>query len=164
MKILILGHGRHGKDTVADIMAEDYGLRSISSSMIATREVVEPYLEENHGLLYETIEGCYEDRVNHRQKWFDAISEFNRDDLARLTKMVLEVSDIYVGLRCDKEFYAARHLFDWVVGVTAFKRKPDLDPTFLAPLSECDFILTNDGPEAELRPKVHELMEKLLAL
>jgi hypothetical protein len=145
-------------------MSEDYGLSSVSSSKIATREVVVPYLRAVHGLEYATDEDCYADRINHRIKWFNAISEYNRDDLARLTRKVLEVSDIYVGLRCDKEFFAARHLFDHVIGVTAFERKPKLDPTFLAPLDQCDFILTNDGPEEELRPKVRELMERLNAI
>jgi len=164
MKLLILGHGRHGKDTVADIIAEDYGLTTNSSSMIASEQVVQPYLADNYGLHYVSVEACFDDRHNHREKWFEAISAFNADDPAALARQVLDVSDIYVGMRCDREFFAARHLFDFVIGVTAFERHPALDPTFLCPLGQCDFILTNDGPEEDLRPKVHELMERLFNL
>lgn len=158
-KILILGHGRHGKDTVADLMVENFGLSKTSSSMFAAEHVVRPWLEEKHGLTYTTLERCYEDRVNHREKWYQAICDFNEEDKARLAAAVLEVSDIYVGMRDDQEFFASRHLFDFVIGVTAFERVAFRDPTFLAPLDECDFILTNDGTEEELEDDVTVLME-----
>lgn len=158
-KLLILGHGRHGKDTVADIIVENFGFTKTSSSMFAAEHVVQPWLEANRGLTYRNIEACYEDRANHRQDWYEAISQYNQDDPARLASEVLEVSDIYVGMRDDREFYAARGMFDYVIGVTAFDRVKALDPTFLVPLSECDFILTNDGDEDDLENDTIVLVE-----
>ena len=132
--------------------------------MYAAEEVVQPYLSRVHGLNYSSLQACYDDRHNHRGLWAEAISDFNADDPTALTRGLLGVSDIYCGLRSDREFYAARHLFDHVVGVTAFERVKALDPTFLVPLSECDYIITNDGDEDELRPKVHQIMERLYSL
>jgi hypothetical protein len=162
MKLLILGHGRHGKDTVGDIFAEDFGLRTVSSSMFAAEEVVRPYLEREYGLTYATLEACYEDRHNNRERWAEAISDFNADDPTALTRGILAVSDIYVGLRNDREFYASRHLFDFVIGVVAFERCPALDPTFLCPLGECDYLIDNNGPEEDLRPEVHRIMARMV--
>lgn len=158
-KLLILGHGRHGKDTVADLIAEYYSFMNTSSSMFAAEHIVMPWLEDNRGLKYQTLDACYEDRVNHRGDWYQAICEFNADDPARLVKAILEISDIYVGMRDDREFYASRGLFDYVIGVTAFDRVKALDPTFLVPLDECDFILENDGDEADLENDVQVMME-----
>lgn len=159
-KLLIIGHGQHGKDTVADIIVDFFGLTKVSSSMFAAERVVMPWLAKHRGLTYANVEACYEDRVNHRSDWYQAICEYNQDDLARLAREVLEVSDIYVGMRDDREFYASRHLFDYVIGVTAFDRDGRLDPTFLVPLAECDFILTNDSDEDDLESATIELMQK----
>lgn len=158
-KLLILGHGRHGKDTVGDLIVEHYGFTKTSSSMFAAEHVVRPWLAANRGLTYSNLDECYEDRVNHRADWYQAISEYNADDLSRLASEVLAVSDIYTGMRDDREFYASRHLFDHVIGVTAFDRIGTLDPTFLVNLEECDFILTNDGDEDDLENDVMVMME-----
>ena len=40
MKILILGHARHGKDTVADILCEKYNLKFVENS----RSILELFL------------------------------------------------------------------------------------------------------------------------
>ena len=161
-KLLIIGHGRHGKDTVADIISERYGLTKISSSMFAAERVVMPWLAKYRGLTYPSVEECYDDRVNHRQDWYLAISEYNQDDLARLASEVLETSDIYVGMRDDREFYASRHLFDYVVGVNAFARIPKADPTFLIDLSECDFVIENNGSRDCLEAEVVAYMETVV--
>jgi hypothetical protein len=157
-KLLIIGHGRHGKDTVAEIIQDEYGLSFMSSSCAAAEEI-RPILKSQFGLNYTTLEQCYNDRHNHRQAWKNAISEYNAEDKTRLARHILQRADIYVGLRCDVEFYAARHLFDYVIGVTAFDRVKALDPTFTISLSECDFILTNDGDEDDLENDTIVLME-----
>ena len=161
MKLLVIGHGRHGKDTVADIITEDFGLRATSSSMFAAEEVVRPYLQRVYGMSYATLDACYDDRHNHRGRWAGAIAAYNADDPTALTRGILSVSDIYVGLRSDREFYASRHLFDFVIGVIAFERCPALDPTFLCPLGECDYLIDNNGPEEDLRPEVHRIMARM---
>ncbi len=118
---MILGHAQHGKDTVGEILRDEFGLTFFSSSRFAASNVCRPYLEDR-GIVYRNVEECYEDRANHRDLWFDAISEYNAEDPARLTKEMLKVSDVYVGLRCNREFQAAKRLFDLVIWVDASKR------------------------------------------
>ena len=119
-KILILGHGEHGKDTVADIITELTGLRFESSSHAAAELAVMPCMPE-----YETVEDCFNDRRNHRQRWRDLISAYNTPDKGRLCKEIISRCDGYVGMRCHLEYDAVKHLFDYVLWVDASKRKPD---------------------------------------
>lgn len=161
-KLLIIGHGRHGKDTVAEIIRDNFGLSFMSSSWAAA-EAIRPVLARM-GLTYPNLEACYDDRHNHRETWKNAISEYNAEDKTRLATRILERADIYVGLRCDVEFYAIRHLFDYIIGVTAFDRVKALDPTFTISLSECDYILTNDGDEDDLENDTIVLMESRILI
>ena len=154
---MICGYARHGKDTVADILKETFGLRHESSSHIAMREFLREELADRFGLVYESEEDCYKDRVNHRAKWFDLISEYNRDDLARLCRLVYETNDIYVGIRCVWEFKAAKYqrLFDLSVWVDACGRH-ESEPVSSNTITrdDCDFVIINNGTEEELGRKV----------
>ena len=128
-KILILGHGRHGKDTVAEILESTLGL-SFTSSSYACLQVIKPVLcaavSKYHDWEDEEI---YEDRINCRDLWKEAITLVNTPDKSHLAKLVLEQSDMYVGMRCNKEFLASKDLFDLVIWVEAFERVPDADQT-----------------------------------
>lgn len=130
-KILILGHGRHGKDTVAEILEGMLGFKFISSSY-ACLHVIKPVLmaarPESYGM-YTPDEEIYEDRINCRDLWKEAITLVNTPDKAHLTKLVLEQADMYVGMRCNEEFLASKDLFDLVIWVDAFERIPESDIT-----------------------------------
>ena len=39
-KLLVIGHGRHGKDTVSEILCQDFKLSFISSSMFACKKFI----------------------------------------------------------------------------------------------------------------------------
>ncbi len=129
-KILILGHGRHGKDTVAEILEGMLGFKFISSSY-ACLQVIKPLLlaARPEHLTYATDEEIYEDRINCRDLWKEAITLVNTPDKSHLAKLVLEQADTYVGMRCNQEFLASKDLFDLVIWVDAFERIPDADPT-----------------------------------
>lgn len=120
-KILILGWARHGKDTVAEILRDRHGYKFASSSMFAAESIVRPGLAAR-GITYDSLEECYEDRVNHRAAWFDLIKEWNATDPAALAKGILAVGDIYVGMRSSYEFAEARKLFDQLWWVDASER------------------------------------------
>jgi hypothetical protein len=134
MKILILGHGEHGKDTVAEIITHctglfgtDFtGLRFESSSRAAAELAVMPALAEKYG--YKTVEECFDDRRNHREEWKQLITDYNTPDKSRLCREIIARCDGYVGMRCPEEYAAVKHLFDYVIWVDASKRKP-LDPS-----------------------------------
>lgn len=121
MKLLILGHARHGKDTAAEYLRDRHGISFQSSSFFAAETVVRPALARR-GMFYDSLEACYADRVNHRALWREIISDFNHDDPARLAKAILAVSDCYVGMRTARELWASRALFDAVLWVDASGR------------------------------------------
>lgn len=63
-KILILGHARHGKDTLAEILNKEYGMTFMSSSQAANEIFLFDELKNKYG--YKTKEESFNDRVNHR--------------------------------------------------------------------------------------------------
>ncbi len=125
-KLLIIGHARHGKDTVCDILNKEFGFKFTSSSWFCAERVVLPalksfhsptrqadLLEANHNLYdevptYGTAEECFNDRHNWRDLWYDLISDYNRKWPARLGTEIFEENDVYCGLRSAREFHALR--------------------------------------------------------
>ena len=121
-KILILGHGRHGKDTVAGMINKFKGYK-FSSSSWAALDVIWPCLQEF--IRYTNKEEAYEDRHNHRELWKRLISLYNTPDKSALCRHIFKNNDIYVGMRCNKEFEACRHLFDLIVWVEDYRKPID---------------------------------------
>lgn len=125
MKILILGHARHGKDEFAQRLARySPNLKFISSSVFANERCVYPALRLKYG--YQTPEECFSDRHNHRPEWHQLIAEYNADDPCRLCRELLEVDDVYVGMRAKREYEACMQekLFDYVFWVDRSKERP----------------------------------------
>ena len=100
-KLLVVGHGRHGKDTVCEILKNRYGFSFESSSQFCSRLFIFDNLKRKYG--YNTEQECYADRHNHRAEWYDAICAYNALDGARLGKEIFKEHDIYCGLRNKKE-------------------------------------------------------------
>lgn len=121
MKLLILGHARHGKDTAAEYLRDAHGVSFRSSSLFLAERVVRPALALR-GLAYLSLEECYADRVNHRAAWREIIADFNGEDPARLAREILAVCDCYVGMRTEREYLASRSLFDAVLWIDASAR------------------------------------------
>lgn len=132
-KLLILGCARHGKDTTASIFADLTGLTFCSSSWFVADKLIYPALKDKYN--YISTEQCYLDRFQHREEWRDLISEYNRQDKARLAKEILQVNDIYVGMRKLDEYEEClrQNLFDLIVYVTAEPRLKEDDPTMEIP-------------------------------
>ncbi len=154
MKLLVLGYARHGKDSVCGLL----GLPWISSSEFAGRKVVWPRMQDR----YETWEQCFEDRHNHRETWFQLISEYNRDNPARLCSEVLEHSDVYCGMRAAREFEASRHLVDLTIWVDAVWRLGYNDPTMGITADQCDLRIDNNGSLEDLKHKIQRIKACLL--
>ena len=148
MKILILGHGRHGKDTVAEILRDMIGLTFQSSSWAACEIAVFPWLSQIYG--YETVQECYDDRAAHRMQWKSLITDYNTPDKSRLCRQILEKHDCYVGMRCPLEYAASRPLFDVVLWVDAFDRHP-ADPSMQILYNDEMTLVPNNGTVDELR-------------
>lgn len=163
-KLSILGHGGHGKDTVAEILRDDYGFKLVSASRVIAEWCVIPALPEGW---YTSVEDCFRDRRNHRKGWFSAVRNYTRDDPARLVCDVLHVhgSDIYTGHRNRSEYEASEHLFDYTVFVDASERLPaeSADTMELGP-QDADYVLHNNGDAEELTEAVRQLVRHMQAM
>lgn len=159
MKFMIGGYGRHGKDTLCEILQEEFGLTFESSSWAALDQVIWPQWGHLH---YKTRQECFDDRHrgDNRTVWFELIKEFNSKDLARLGRLIYARNPVYCGIRNDAEFYALRDegVFDISVWVDATER---LEADSEESSSSCkvnkedfDIILTNNGSLEEFRAKV----------
>lgn len=164
MKILLLGHARHGKDTSCDILRKLYDLSFVSSSYFVGEKVVRPWLA-TRGVIYVSMEDCYADRVNHRAAWFDAIAEYNRVDPAKLGRELFAKYDIYCGLRNVKEFQAlkAEKAFNVCLWVDRQRHAPaELTTSFNIGLSAADYIIDNNGDLEELEINIIETMYRAM--
>jgi len=154
-KLLILGSGRHGKDTFAEILRDEFGLAFISSSQAAADIFIYDRLKEKYE--YKTSEDCYEDRSNHRAEWYNLICDYNKDDRARLAKGILALADCYVGMRDREEIRECikQGLFDLIVWVDASKRLPkEPSDSFNIDISCADVVVDNNGTVEEFKERV----------
>lgn len=166
MKLFICGHARHGKDTVAEIIRDDFGLSFDSSSHFAMNRFLRDELKNRYGLTYETAEECYRDRVNHRAKWFQIIADYNLDEPRRLSEEIFKAHDIYVGIRNRVELYDARDLADFAVWVDASKRVPipeGVGSNNITP-DDCDFSIPNNGDIRALYQKVRKIFRRIVPI
>ena len=159
-KILVLGHARHGKDTVGEILRDRYGLTFESSSFFLAAKVVRPEMERR-GITYGSLDECYADRVNHRALWREIIGEYNGKDPSLLARSILEVADMYVGMRTQREYVAAIPLFDVIVWVDASGRgvPPEGRDSMTIEYDQKTMkTINNDGTLADLEREVDDFI------
>lgn len=162
-KICIIGHARHGKDTLAEMINQRYGYKSESSSQAASRLFLYDALKDKYG--YKTPEECFDDRVNHRAEWFDMICEYNKNYPGQLAADIMKSNDIYTGMRSNRELVACIDdgIFDLVIGV--FDPMKPLEPRDSFDIDiwgMSDIIIPNAGTLSNLVHRV-ELLKELLA-
>jgi hypothetical protein len=80
-KVLIIGHARHGKDTLAEFIYEKIGMSYRSSSMACAEFFIYEKLKDKYN--YTNVLECFEDRINHRIEWYDMIRYYNHLDEAK---------------------------------------------------------------------------------
>lgn len=161
-KLLVIGHGRHGKDTVCEILRDKYGYTFDSSSRFCSKLFIYNMLKEKYG--YKTEEECYHDRHNHRAEWYDAISAFNEEDASSLGKAIFKEHDIYCGLRNGREYEAMKeqHIFDHVIWVDRTDHLPtESKDSMTLEESMADFVIDNNGTLDDLHKRVDALMDKI---
>jgi hypothetical protein len=162
-KLLVIGHGRHGKDTVCDILKESYGFSFESSSQFCSKLFIYDQLKDLYGYANEVE--CYADRHNHRAEWYNAICAYNVPDASRLGRDIFETHDIYCGLRNKKEYHAMRNtdVFDYAVWVDRSDHLTLEDPSSMSlePWM-ADYTIDNNGTLEELHFNTHQLMRYLL--
>lgn len=179
MKIMIVGVGRHGKDTVAELIEEFTGMKFASSSYVAAKHVIGAQLSTFYpGVWSDYSDGLIEaddliplihslrHHEGQRDRWRDAIAEFNRDDETRLARILYLTADVYVGCRRRKEFMAGREegLFQLSIYVDASKRVQSDDETCEIGPDDCDIVIPNNLSEEDLRSRVERLCESWFAI
>lgn len=154
-KLLVIGSARHGKDTFAELLNEEFGLKFKSSSQAAADLFIFDELKNKYN--YETSEQCFEDRVNHRAEWYNMICDYNKEDLAKLAKGILTITDCYVGMRDRNEITECvkQGLFDLIIWVDASERLPvEGSDSFNIDKSCADIIIDNNGTFEEFKTRV----------
>jgi hypothetical protein len=161
-RIMVVGHGRHGKDTAAEILRDDFGATFVSSSWFMAERVVFPHFCKAHPGRYSSVQACYDDRASERATWFNLIAASNAADLTTLGRAIFAEYDLYVGNRNAREFHALRNAgaFDLSIWVDACERVEYREPRTSLTIEPwmCDFVLDNNGTPDDLRRNVGSLM------
>jgi hypothetical protein len=163
MKLLIIGHARHGKDTVGEMLQKNFGLTFKSSSLAASEIFIYDTLKEKYG--YSTPEECFEDRVNYRAEWYDLICDYNSVDKAKLAKDILVDCNMYIGMRDFAEIQKCKEdgIFDFIIGVYNPRLPEESKDSFNIDLwKESDFVIPNSGTLEDLEERVSKIFKKLL--
>lgn len=163
MKLLIIGHGRHGKDTVCEILKNKYNLNYESSSKICAKLFVYDQLKDKYNYTDELE--CFNDRHNHREEWYNAIADYNKEDKSRLGREIFHQYDVYCGVRNKAEFIAMHKnkVFDYAIWVDRCNHIP-LESSSSMNIEKwmADYIIDNNGNLTDLEFNTCRLMEMLL--
>lgn len=160
-KLIVIGFARHGKDTVCELLAH-HGYTFKSSSMVAGLEVVYPVLKDKYN--YQTFEECFADRMNHRQEWFELISNYNYAEPDRLAKRIFSQADIYCGLRKFEELAVIKRKTNAIViWVDASKiMPPESAKSCTIAMKQADIILDNNFKDLGRLKESVELLVRVL--
>ena len=161
-KLLVIGHGRHGKDTVCEILRDKYDYSFESSSQFCSKLFIYDQLKDKYG--YSSEEQWYADRHNHRAEWYDAICDYNVPDAARLGREMFTAYDIYCGLRNKREFFAMQNtgVFDYAIWVDRSNYlMPESKDSMSLEQWMADYTIDNNGTLEELEFNVDQLITHL---
>ena len=161
MNLLIIGYRQHGKSDVGAMLAEQLDTVAHDSSWYACQNVIYPILKDRYG--YASPQAAHDDRMNHRQEWFELIEAYNTEP-DRLTKAILREGTVYVGMRSRMEFEGSKHHFDHVIWVDAAGRVPAEDAVSMKlTMTDADYVLNNNGL-IECLPEAVSALVRWLAL
>lgn len=178
-KVLVLGHARHGKDTVCEMLSRVYDLTFTSSSLFCAERVIMPAVDKvwldwefKEGDVpppgpYASAEACFADRVNHRAFWYDTIRDFNRPDPTALAAAIYEENDVYCGLRHAAEYHAVFNagLPDLVVWVDRSEHvAPEGRDSCSVEPWMAHHVIDNNGSLEDLERNVRSLFDRFLGI
>ena len=156
--ILVIGHARHGKDTVCE-MLEAYGFRFVSSSEFVGREIIFDRIGHEYAGDFDAM---FDDRVNRREEWFKFIEEYNTPDETRTGRTMLERGyHLYCGMRRKEELEAcvAAGLFDMIWWVDrSLHLPPEDESSNTLDLTHVTHFINNNGTLADLSLEVHKAL------
>jgi dephospho-CoA kinase len=163
LKVLVIGHARHGKTTVSQILSSHFGLSFKDTSDAVCEIVIFDKLKDKFG--YKTKEECFADKENKRKEWFDAIKEYNEMDKTRLAKIIMENYDIYCGLRDATQMYLCQKegVFDVTIAVYNPRvREESKESMNFNIIDYSDYVIVNNGDISDLKEKTVFLFNKII--
>lgn len=160
-KFLIIGHGRHGKDTVTEYLSGELGLKFKGSSMICCENFIFDTLKDKHG--YKTVEECFNDRHNHREVWHQLIADYCKINKAALGDLIFQDYDIYCGIRASDECEAIIRKYNpIVIWVDASNRLPLESEASMRIKYQSNWLrVDNNGTEDDLLTTLKTLVHHL---
>lgn len=160
---MIIGNAEHGKDTLTNLLCDHLSLDFASSSWVACEAFIFDTLRDEYG--YTSAMECWIDRRRSpemREQWATLIAKYNAADPTALAKLIFKHHDIYNGIRNYDECVAVKEagLYQLAIGIDASERLPlegsgSMDQRLF---SLCDFIIPNNGTEAELSLRVDNIV------
>lgn len=159
LKLMIMGHSNHGKDTVCNMLLEKANYSFKSSGELATELFIFDQLKRKYG--YFSAQECHKDRHNHQKEFFDAIVKYNTPNLAKLGSKLLAEYDVYNGVRNIHEFHALKqgNFFDVSIWVDALNRKPpEAASSITVHRDLATIVLDNNGTADQLNESVDTLL------
>ena len=159
LKLLIIGYGRHGKDTVCELLRDIHGYTFESSSKFCSKQFIFNNLKDKYN--YNSENECFADRHNHREEWYNAICEYNKDDAATLGFEIFKEYSIYCGLRNKAEFHAMKNqgIFDYVIWVDRSDHlPPESKDSMTLEQWMADYTIDNNSSLEMLQKNVNNLI------
>lgn len=175
-RLMIMGYGRHGKDTAAEYLRDKYGL-TFQSSSIAAAEAIFPLLQSVRD--YGSVEEAFEDRhsvilvgvddgqILMREVWHQAIKLLNKGDPTTLAKQIYAKSDIYVGIRSKEEFNAikSKRMFDLSIWIDRGEHlPPEAEVSCTVSPDMADLVVNNNGTLEDLYNNLDIVMKRYLGV
>lgn len=161
-KLMVVGHARHGKDTVAEMLVRMFNLTFIGTSMICAKTIMLPaFAAKGIDHSYDSAEECFDDRGNHRVFWYDTICQYNSPDKAKLGRAVYRACDVYSGVRDWRELVAIKNegLCDLIIWVDRTDHlPPEGEGSMRVKPWMADCILDNNGTLDDLQANLINLM------
>jgi len=143
--VLFCGHGRAGKDTACEYLAQITTLRNAGT----TSKYLCEYVAQKLGLPVDVAYARRHESNEMRTFWYNAGNELRGRDPTTLIRQALEHGEITGGVRDYQEIVAARDegIIDIIVWVENNRVPPD--PTVKFTERECDLVIVNnwDLPE-----------------
>ncbi len=150
MKLLIVGHGRSGKDTALEYLAFVTNLTNAGT----TSKYLAKYVAVELGIPGAEAYANRHESAEMRERWKRIGDKIRKDDPALLIKEALKFGDITGGVRDILEIQAARaeNLVDLIIWVQNDRVPKDTTVTFTE--RDCDIIIPNNWSLQEFHDRL----------
>lgn len=154
-RICVIGDGRSGKDTVAQMICERFpGYQFASSSWFALNHFLWDMWGKDY---FPDKQACFAERSLHRMSWRATIRKWLDGDEGKLGRELFQHYDIYCGCRAVEEMCGMMRegLVDLIIWVERPGVPPDSSNALTAEFA--DVILSNDGSYLDLKMQVDRI-------